>query len=439
MDRCAARRARRAEAGLHRPDPDAAPRPPALRERGGRRPAGPQRPRAPQPGQLHHRVAGLPDDDVGGDREGPDHRAGRGARLHEGDGRLRGRPPHGADQPRAHRRRLLRPVSRPPPAPLGAARRHAPRLRLRRVDGRVDHRLRGRLGRRVGRGHPLLRAVPQPRLHRRRHLLHRRGRRHQGAPQGQAPGHGGRRAAQPGRHGHGQGHRRGGAPRARRPRTAPVAERTILSTAPLRGPGLEVLRGLGEVVLDPWIDHQPLRIHNAEQLAARAAEVGAVGAHLRGRLVQGPGPRPARWRPSAPPAATPPTSTWPAPPPRASRCCGPPGATPTPWPSWPSACCWRPPAACSPPTTTCATGEVYRDGSIPYQRFRAWQLKGQTAGIVGLGAVGRADEVAARGPRHAGDHRPTRSPPTPPTRSTTCWPSRTSCRCTPPSRPRRRA
>jgi D-3-phosphoglycerate dehydrogenase len=35
-------------------------------------------------------------------------------------------------------------------------------------------------------------------------------------------------------------------------------------------------------------------------------------------------------------------------------------------------------------------GEVLRDGSIPYQRFRAWQLAGRTAGLVGLGAVGRA-------------------------------------------------
>jgi D-3-phosphoglycerate dehydrogenase len=31
-----------------------------------------------------------------------------------------------------------------------------------------------------------------------------------------------------------------------------------------------------------------------------------------------------------------------------------------------------------------------RDDTIPYQRFRAWQLAGRTAGLVGLGAVGRA-------------------------------------------------
>jgi D-3-phosphoglycerate dehydrogenase len=35
-------------------------------------------------------------------------------------------------------------------------------------------------------------------------------------------------------------------------------------------------------------------------------------------------------------------------------------------------------------------GETYRDGTIPYQRFRAWQVAGQTVGVVGYGAVGRA-------------------------------------------------
>jgi D-3-phosphoglycerate dehydrogenase len=36
------------------------------------------------------------------------------------------------------------------------------------------------------------------------------------------------------------------------------------------------------------------------------------------------------------------------------------------------------------------SGQIYRDGTIPYQRFRAWELAGRTAGVVGLGAVGRA-------------------------------------------------
>jgi D-3-phosphoglycerate dehydrogenase len=36
------------------------------------------------------------------------------------------------------------------------------------------------------------------------------------------------------------------------------------------------------------------------------------------------------------------------------------------------------------------TGAVFRDGTIPYQRFRGWQIAGKTIGLVGLGAVGRA-------------------------------------------------
>ena len=59
----------------------------------------------------------------GGDEDGPTTVQRPGARLHEGDGRPRGRQAHGADQPRAHRRRLLRPVPWPPPTPLGPARR----------------------------------------------------------------------------------------------------------------------------------------------------------------------------------------------------------------------------------------------------------------------------------------------------------------------------
>ena len=54
-----------------------------------------------------------------------------------------------------------------------------------------------------------------------------------------------------------------------------MAERTILATAPLRGPGLDALRTMGDVVLDPWIDHRPLRIYTADQLAEVAAKVGA--------------------------------------------------------------------------------------------------------------------------------------------------------------------
>jgi D-3-phosphoglycerate dehydrogenase len=42
-------------------------------------------------------------------------------------------------------------------------------------------------------------------------------------------------------------------------------------------------------------------------------------------------------------------------------------------------------------------GDVFKDGTIPYQRYRAWQLAGRTVGVVGLGAVGRAAAWRFRG------------------------------------------
>jgi D-3-phosphoglycerate dehydrogenase len=163
----------------------------------------------------------------------------------------------------------------------------------------------------------------------------------------------------------------------------------ILSTAPLRGPGLELLRELGEVVLDPWIDHRPLRLYDPDRLAERASAVGA------GVLIC-----------------------------EADQCAGPVldlpleaiGSTrgdPTNV-DLPAATARRIPVLRAPGRNAdgvaelavglllAATrgivvadrdvraGEVYRDGTIPYQRFRGWQLAGQTVGVVGLGAVGRA-------------------------------------------------
>jgi D-3-phosphoglycerate dehydrogenase len=175
-----------------------------------------------------------------------------------------------------------------------------------------------------------------------------------------------------------------------------VAERTILSTAPLRGPGLDVLRALGEVVLDPWIDHQPLRLYNADQLAARISEVGASVVICEADACKGP----VLDLPLEAIGSTrgDPTNVDVA------------GATAKGIPVL------RAPGRNADAVAELAvglllaatrgllaadhdvrSGEVYRDGSIPYQRFRAWQLKGQTAGIVGLGAVGRATKWRLEG------------------------------------------
>ncbi len=44
-------------------------------------------------------------------------------------------------------------------------------------------------------------------------------------------------------------------------------------------------------------------------------------------------------------------------------------------------------------------GEIYRDGSIPYQRFRAWQIAGRTAGPGRAGRGRSGGQVAPRGSR----------------------------------------
>jgi D-3-phosphoglycerate dehydrogenase len=168
-----------------------------------------------------------------------------------------------------------------------------------------------------------------------------------------------------------------------------VADQIIFSTAPLRGPGVDALRELGELVVDPWIDHQPLRLYNEEQLAARASEVGATILICEADKCAGP----VLDLPLVAIGSTrgDPTNVDLA------------GATAKGIPVL------RAPGRNADGVAEIAVGlllavtrhlvaadrdvregQIYRDGSIPYQRFRGWQLAGRTAGLVGLGAVGRA-------------------------------------------------
>ncbi|MGH2725933.1 MAG: NAD(P)-dependent oxidoreductase [Actinomycetota bacterium] len=45
----------------------------------------------------------------------------------------------------------------------------------------------------------------------------------------------------------------------------------LLSLAPLRGPGLEALRALGDIEIDPWSNYVPVKLHSADDLIARTA------------------------------------------------------------------------------------------------------------------------------------------------------------------------
>jgi len=50
----------------------------------------------------------------------------------------------------------------------------------------------------------------------------------------------------------------------------------ILSLAALRGPGLDDLRALGELELDPWNNYVPIKLHSADQLLERTAGVDVL-------------------------------------------------------------------------------------------------------------------------------------------------------------------
>lgn len=159
-------------------------------------------------------------------------------------------------------------------------------------------------------------------------------------------------------------------------------------TAPLRGPGLDRLREVADVEFDPWIEYQPIRLYSADDLAARLAEVSAdllvcEADECRGPVFEQPLRAVASTRGD-------PTNVDVA------------GATAAGIPVL------HAPGRNADGVAEMAvalmlavnrhlvmgnrdmrTGTVFTD-TIPYQRYRAWQVAGRTVGLVGLGAVGRA-------------------------------------------------
>ncbi|WP_322859515.1 NAD(P)-dependent oxidoreductase [Mycobacterium europaeum] len=162
-----------------------------------------------------------------------------------------------------------------------------------------------------------------------------------------------------------------------------------LVTAPLRGPGFAKLRELADVVYDPWIEQSPLRIYSAEQLADRIAAEGADVVVVESDSVAGPvferGLRviaSTRGDPNnvdvagATAAGVPVLNT--------------PGRNADAVAEMTVALLLAATRGLLPADADVRSGNVFRDGTIPYQRFRSWEIAGRTAGLVGLGAVGRA-------------------------------------------------
>ena len=160
-------------------------------------------------------------------------------------------------------------------------------------------------------------------------------------------------------------------------------------TAPLRGPGFDKLRDLADVVYDPWIDQTPLRIYTAEQLAERAATENADVLVVESDSVSGPvfdlplrviastrGDPNNVDVPGATGAGIPVLYT--------------PGRNADAVAEMTLALLFGATRHLLTADADVRAGQAFRDGTIPYQRFRAWEVAGRTAGLVGLGAVARA-------------------------------------------------
>lgn len=162
-----------------------------------------------------------------------------------------------------------------------------------------------------------------------------------------------------------------------------------LVTAPFRGEGLETLAAIADVVYDPWIEQVPLRIYDGERLAERITAEAADVLIVESDLVRGPvldlplrciGS--CRGDPNNVDVAAATAAGIPV-----LRA---PGRNADGVAELAVALLFAANRFVVPADRRVRDGKVYSGGKIPYQRYRAWQLAGRTAGVVGLGAVGRA-------------------------------------------------
>ena len=169
-----------------------------------------------------------------------------------------------------------------------------------------------------------------------------------------------------------------------------TAERPkALVTAPFRGEGMETLQSVADVVYDPWIEQVPLRLYDGEKLAAHVREEGADVLIVESDFVNGPvfdlplrviGS--CRGDPNNVDVAAATKAGIPV-----LRA---PGRNANAVAELTVALLFAVNRFVVPADRDVREGKVYSGGKIPYQRYRAWELAGRTAGIIGLGAVGRA-------------------------------------------------
>ncbi|MDT5221722.1 MAG: D-3-phosphoglycerate dehydrogenase / 2-oxoglutarate reductase, partial [Mycobacterium sp.] len=154
-----------------------------------------------------------------------------------------------------------------------------------------------------------------------------------------------------------------------------------LVTAPLRGPGFAKLQQLVDVVYDPWIselNQTPLRIYSAEQLAQRITAEGADIVVVESDSVKGPvfelalravastrGDPNNVDIPGATAAGIPVLNT--------------PARNAVAVAEMTVALLLAATRRLLTADADVRSGNMFRDGTIPYQRFRGWEIAGLTA------------------------------------------------------------
>src|SRR3954465_25514 len=169
-----------------------------------------------------------------------------------------------------------------------------------------------------------------------------------------------------------------------------VADRhKALVLSPMRGPGFEALKALADVVYEPFIEQKPLRLYSDEQLAERMQAERATILVCEGDRV---GPHTLDLQPVVIGATRgdPTNVDVAAATERGVPVLHAPGRNADAVAELTVGLLFAAVRHIVAADGDVRAGETYRDGTIPYQRFRGWEVAGRTAGIVGYGALGRA-------------------------------------------------
>src|SRR4051794_932148 len=157
----------------------------------------------------------------------------------------------------------------------------------------------------------------------------------------------------------------------------------------MRGPGFAALKALADVVYEPFIEQKPLRLYNDEQLAERVRAEGATIVVCEGDRV---GPQTLDLQPVVIGATRgdPTNVDVAAATERGVPVLHAPGRNADAVAELTVGLLFAAARHIVPADRDVRAGDTYKDGTIPYQRFRGWELNGRTAGIIGYGAIGRA-------------------------------------------------